>query len=75
MAVLGLRCSEQAFHHSGFSCCRAWAVGTRTSVVVARGLQNAGSVVVAHRLSCSVACGIFPDQGSNPCSLHWQADS
>ena len=25
-----------------------------------------GSVVVAHGLSCSAACGIFPDQGSNP---------
>ena len=24
------------------------------------------SVVVAHGLSCSVACGIFPDQGLNP---------
>ena len=30
---------------------------------------------MAHRLSCSVACGIFPDQGSNLCPLHWQADS
>ena len=37
------------------------------SVVVARGLQSAGSVVVAHGLSCFTACGIFPDQGSNPC--------
>ena len=35
----------------------------------------AGSVVVAHGSSCSAACGIFPDQGSNPCPLHWQADS
>ena len=26
-------------------------------------------------LSCSAACGIFSDQGSNPCPLHWQADS
>ena len=26
-------------------------------------------------LSCSAACGIFPDQGSNPCLLHWQVDS
>ena len=26
-------------------------------------------------LSCSVACGIFLDQGSNPCLLHWQVDS
>ena len=44
----------------------------------AHGLQqlwHAGSVVVAHGLSCSAACGVFPDQGSNPCSLHWQADS
>ena len=22
-----------------------------------------------------MACGIFPDQGSNPCPLHWHADS
>ena len=39
------------------------------------GSRRAGSVIVAHRPSCSVACGIFPDQGSNPCLLHWQADS
>ena len=31
-----------------------------------------GSAVVAHRLSCSTTCGIFPDQGSNLCPLHWQ---
>ena len=30
---------------------------------------------MAHGPSCSAACGIFPDQGSNPCPLHWQADS
>ena len=38
-------------------------------------LQSTGSVVVAHGLSCLVACGIFLDQGLNPCLLHWQADS
>ena len=38
-------------------------------------LEHVGSVVVAHGLSCSMACGIFPDQGLNPYSLHWQADS
>ena len=53
----------RASHCSGFSCCGAQALGAWASVVVARGL------------SCSVACGIFPDQGSNPCPLHWQADS
>ena len=45
------------------------------SVVVTRGLQSTGSVAVAHGLSCSAACGILPDQGSNACPLHWQADS
>ena len=33
------------------------------------------SVVVACMLSCSMACGIFPNQGSNPCPLRWQVDS
>ena len=37
------------------------------------GSRCAGSVVVAHGPSCSAACGILPDQGSNPCPLHWQA--
>ena len=39
------------------------------------GSRRAGSVVVAHGPSCSAACGILPDQGSNPCPLHQQADS
>ena len=39
------------------------------------GSRRAGSVIVAHGPSCSVARGILPDQGSNPCPLHWQADS
>ena len=30
---------------------------------------------MGHRLSCSAACRIFPDQGSNPCLLHWQTNS
>ena len=33
------------------------------------------SVAAAHGLSCPMACGIFLNQGSNPCPLHWQADS
>ena len=35
------------------------------SVVVVCGPWSTGSVVTAHRLSCSSACGIFPDQKSN----------
>ena len=34
-----------------------------------------GSVVVACRLSFPEVSGIFPDQGSNLCPLHWQEDS
>ena len=47
-------------------------------LVAASGLLIAAHgllLVVSHRLSCSTARGIFPDQGSNPCLLHWQADS
>ena len=43
------------------------------SLIAEHGAQ--ASVVVAHGLRCSVACGICPGQGSNPCPLHWQADS
>ena len=39
------------------------------------GSRAQASVVAVHGLSCSAACGIFPDQGSNPCPLHWQVDS
>ena len=45
------------------------------SVVVIPRLWSTGSIVVAHRLTCSAACGIFLDQGSNLCLLHLQADS
>ena len=46
--------------------------GTWASVVAAGGPQSTGSWLVAHRLSCFMACGIFPDQGLNLCLLHWQ---
>ena len=41
------------------------------------GLRSSGSgalgpdsEVVVHRLSCSSACAVFPDQGLNLCPLH-----
>ena len=48
---------------------------SRPLLLRSTGSRRAGSVIVAHGLSCSTACGILPDQGSNPCPLHWQADS
>ena len=52
-----------------------WLLGGQTSVVVFPGLWSTGLILVAHGLSCSLACGIFPDQGLNLCLLHWQADA
>ena len=45
------------------------------SLLAAPRLWGTGSIVVAHGLCCPSACGIFPDQGSNSCLLHWQTDS
>ena len=48
---------------------------SRPLLLRSTGSRRAGSVIVAHGPSCSAACGVFPDQGSNPRPLHWQADS
>ena len=48
---------------------------SRPLLLWSTGSRRAGSAIVAHGPSCSAACGIFPDQGSNPCPLHWQVDS
>ena len=56
----------------------SWCAGLsllRPLLLRSTGSRRAGSVVVAHGSSCSAARGIFPDQGSNPCPLHWLADS
>ena len=47
----------------------------RPLLLQSTGSKRTGSVIVAHGPSCSTACGIPPDQGSNPCPLHRQADS
>ena len=56
----------------------SWCTGlslSRPLLLRSTDSRCAGSVVVAHGPICSVACGIFPDQGSNLCPLHWQAGS
>ena len=55
--------STWASHCSGFFCCKAQALGCT------------GSVAAGCRLSCPKACGVFPEQGSNLCPLHWKVDS
>ena len=55
--------------------CGVQDLGYMGSVVVVPRLQSKGLIFVAHELPFSMACGISPDQGSNLCLLHWQADS
>ena len=78
--MLGLRFCAWAFSlvvaSGGHS--SSWCAGLSLSwplLLRSTGSRRAGSVIVAHGPSCSAACGIFPDQGTNPCPLHWQADS
>ena len=61
-------CSVGAPHCGCFSC-GVWALGLPASVA-AGGLSNCGT-----GLSCSVAYGIFLDQGLSLCPLLWLADS
>ena len=58
VAAIGatLCCSKRASHCSGFSCCKAQAIGVRASVVVARGLSSCGSRALERRLS---SCGTW----------------
>ena len=72
-SVRGLSLVAASGGHS--SSWRAGLSPSRPLLLRSTGSRRAGSVVVAHGPSCSAACGIFPDQGSNPCPLHWQAGS
>ena len=73
VSVLGLSLVVASGGHSWSRC--AGLSLSRPLLLRSTGSRRAGSGIVAHGCSCSVACGIFPDQGSNPCPLHWQADS
>ena len=73
ISLRGLSLAAASGGHSSSRC--AGLSLSRPLLLRSTGSRHAGSVVVAHGLSCSAACGIFPDQGSNPCPLHWQADS
>ena len=75
MAVLDLRFCARAFSSCGkwgplFIAVRGPLSLSRPLLLWSTGSRRAGSVIVAHGPSCSAACGIFPDWGSNPCPLH-----
>ena len=73
VSVRGLSLVVASGGHSSSRC--AGLSPSRPLLLWSTGSRRAGSVIMAHGPSCSAACGIFPDQGSNPCPLHWQADS
>ena len=73
VSVRGLSLVAASGSHSSSRC--AGLSLSRPLLLWSTGSRRAGLVVVAHGPSCSTACGIFPDQGSNPYPLHWQADS
>ena len=73
VSVRGLSLVAASGGHSSSRCAGlspSWPVLLRST-----GSRRAGSVIVAHGPSCSAACGILPDQGSNPRPPHRQADS
>ena len=73
VSVRGLSLVAASGGHSSSRC--AGLSLSRPLLLRSTGSRCAGSVIVAHGPSCSTACGILPDQGSNLCPLPWQADS
>ena len=73
VSVWGLSLVAASGGHSSSRC--AGLSLSRPLLLLSTGSRRASSAIVAHGPSCSAACGMFPDQGSNPCPLHWQADS
>ena len=73
VSVRGLSLVAASGGHSSSRC--AGLSLSRPLLLRSTGSRCSGSVAVAHGPSCLVACGILPNQGSNPCPLHWQADS
>ena len=73
ISVRGLSPVAASGGHSSSRC--AGLSLSRPLLLRSTGTRRAGSVVVAHGPSRSAACGIFPDQDSNPCPLHWRPDS
>ena len=75
LARATLHCGAWASHCGGFSCCGAWTLGARASVVVACGLSSCGSQALERRLSSCGAwalllCGMWdlPGPGIEPMS-------
>ena len=59
----------------GYCLAEVWGRLVVASLVAEHRLYGVwASVTAVCGLSCSTACGIFPDHRFNPCPLHWQSD-
>ena len=80
-AVLGLDCCAQAFSsgsEEGFSLaeiCRLLTAVVSLETTQAQSQELELQELWLTGLVAPTACGTFPDQGSNLCLLHWQANS
>ena len=68
-------CARSLFLRRLCSSCSVGLLIMVASLVAEHRPLGTGSIVVAHGLGCSTACGIFLDQGLNLCLLHWPVDS
>ena len=78
--ALGLHCSAEDFSSQGELGLSAWTSHWGGFFCWEHGLQghrlsSIGSLIAAHGLSCSEACGIIRDQESKPPPLHWLTNS
>ena len=76
LVCLSVAVFTQAFLVAASGSSSSWwspALGRRPRSCGSRALEHT-SAAVAHGLACSMAHGVFLDQGSNPCPLHWQAE-
>ena len=72
LAVLDL-CCHGALSRGCY--CSAWTSHCGGVSCGAQALGHMGLIVAAYSFSHPMACGTFPNQGSNLCPLHWQVDS
>ena len=77
MAPLGLCCCMRAFSRCGeWGYSSLWCTGFSLGWLLPLWSTGSGPCRLSScRLSFSVACGIFSDQGSNVCPFHWQVNS
>ena len=80
LVALALLCCTRGFSSCGergllFIAVHGLLMAVASLVAEFRFWSGKPSVVVVHRHSCSAACGIYLDQGSNTCPLHWQVNS